>query len=49
MPVPKVSVLETCPSYRESTKRSKERQGSTVGVRLIASQIKVVKKDRDQL
>ena len=28
------SVLEICPSYRETTKRSKERQGPiTVGVR----------------
>ena len=28
-----MSVLERCPSYRESNKRSKERQGPTLGVR----------------
>ena len=28
-----VSVLKRCPSYRESNKRSKERQGPTLGVR----------------
>ena len=27
-----VSVLERCPSYRESTKGSKERQGPTISV-----------------
>ena len=27
-------VLERCPSYRESNKRSKERQGPTLTVRL---------------
>ena len=27
-----VPVLERCPSYRESTKRSNERQGATLGV-----------------
>ena len=26
-------ILERCPSYRESNKRSKERQGPTLGVR----------------
>ena len=46
--------LQRCPSYRESNKGSKERQGSTLGVRfrgvrLIQSQIKGVKKGRDQL
>ena len=30
-----VSVLERCPSYRESTKGNKQRQGPTLGVRLI--------------
>ena len=30
-----MSVLERCPSYRESNERSKERQGPTLGVRLI--------------
>ena len=29
------SLLERCPSYRESNKRSNERQGPTLGVRLI--------------
>ena len=29
-----VSVLERCPSYRESNKRSIERQGLTLSVRL---------------
>ena len=28
-----MSVLERCPSYRESNKGSKERQGPTLGVR----------------
>ena len=28
-----MSVLERCPSYRESNKRSKERQGQTLSVR----------------
>ena len=28
-----MSVLERCPSYRESNKRSKERQGPTLSVR----------------
>ena len=46
-------VLQRCPSYRESNKGSKERQGSTLGVRfrdvrLIESQITGVKKGRDQ-
>ena len=31
------SVLEICPSYRESTKRSKERQEPTLGVHLVRS------------
>ena len=50
-----VSVLPRCASYRESNKASKERQGPTLrcpfnrGVRLIESQIKGVKKGRDQL
>ena len=51
-----MSVLERCPSYRESNKGSKERQGPTLGVRLremsvlyIESQIKGVKKGKDQL
>ena len=30
-----MSVLERCPSYKESNKRTKERQGPTPGVRLI--------------
>ena len=47
--------LERCPSYRKSNRRSKERQGPTLGVRFtevsvfIESQIKGVKKGRDQL
>ena len=28
-----MSVLQRCPSYRESNKESKERQGPTLGVR----------------
>ena len=28
-----MSILERCPSYKESNKRSKERQGPTLGVR----------------
>ena len=28
-----VHLIERCPSYRESTKRGKERQGTTLGVR----------------
>ena len=28
-----MSILERCPSYKESTKRGKERQGTTLGVR----------------
>ena len=41
-----MSVLERCPSYRESKKRSKERQGPTLkcpfyrGVRLIEVSVK---------
>ena len=30
-----MSVLEKCPSYRESNKGNKQRQGPTLGVRLI--------------
>ena len=30
-----MSVLERCPSYRQSNKGNKERQGPTLGVRLI--------------
>ena len=44
-----MSVLQRCPSYRESNKRSKERQGPTLGVRRIESRIKEVKKGRDPL
>ena len=35
-----MSVLEGCPSYRQSNKGSKERQGPTVGVRLIEVSVK---------
>ena len=35
-----MSVLERCPSYRESNKRSKERQGPTLSVRLIEVSVK---------
>ena len=35
-----MSVLERCPSYRESNKGSKERQGPTLGVRLIEVSVK---------
>ena len=35
-----MSVLESCPSYRESNKGSKERQGPTLGVRLKEVSIK---------
>ena len=35
-----MSVLERCPSYIESTKGSKERQGPTLGVRLIEVSVK---------
>ena len=42
-------VLQRYPSYIESNKGSKERQGPTLGVRLRESQIKEVKKGRDQL
>ena len=50
-----MSVLQRCPSYRESNKGSKERQGPTLGVcfirgvHLIESQMKGVKKGRDQV
>ena len=33
-------VLERCPSYRESSKGSKERQGPALGVRLIEVSVK---------
>ena len=35
-----MSVLQRCPSYRESNKGSKERQGPTLGVRLIEVSVK---------
>ena len=35
-----MSVLERCPSYRESNKGSKERQRPTLSVRLIEVSIK---------
>ena len=35
-----MSVLERCPSCRESNKGSKERQGPTLGVRLIEVSVK---------
>ena len=35
-----MSILERCPSYRESTERSKERQGPTLGVCLIEVSVK---------
>ena len=35
-----MSILERCPSYKESNKRSKERQGPTLGVRLIKVSVK---------
>ena len=35
-----MSVLERCPSYKESNKGSKERQGPTLGVRLIEVSVK---------
>ena len=50
-----MSVLQRCPSCRESNKGSKERRRPTLGVRftedvrLIESQIKAVKKNGDQL
>ena len=44
-----MSVLERSPSYKESNEGTKERQGPTLGVRLIESQIRGVKKSRDQL
>ena len=39
-----MSILQRCSSYRDSNKGSKERQGPTLGVRLMESQIKGVKK-----
>ena len=35
-----MSVLERCPSYKESNKGNKQRQGPTLGVRLIEVSIK---------
>ena len=35
-----MSVLQRCPSYGESNKGSKERQGPTLGVRLIEVSVK---------
>ena len=35
-----MSVLERCPSHRESNKGSKARQGPTLGVRLIEVSVK---------
>ena len=35
-----MSIFERCPSYRESNKRSKERQGLTLGVRFTEVSVK---------
>ena len=35
-----MSVLQRCPSYGESNKGSKEKQGPTLGVRLIEVSVK---------
>ena len=35
-----MSVLQRCPSYRESNERSKERQGPTLGVRFTEVSVK---------
>ena len=35
-----MSILERCPSYKESNKRSKERQGPTLGVRFTEVSVK---------
>ena len=35
-----MSVLERCPSYRESNEESKERQGPTLGVRFTEVSVK---------
>ena len=35
-----MSVLQRCPSYRESNKGSKERQGPTLGVRFTEVSVK---------
>ena len=35
-----MSVLERCPSYRESNKGSNEKQGPTVGVRFTEVSVK---------
>ena len=37
-----MSVLQRCPSYRESNKGSKERQGPTLGVRFTEVSVKRV-------
>ena len=39
---PYVTILERCPSYRQSTRRSKERQGLTLGDR--SSEVYVLKR-----
>ena len=44
-----LSQRDVCLIIKESTKRSKERQEPTLGVRLIERQLKRVKKGRDQL
>ena len=36
----KCPFLERCPSYRESNKENKEKQGPTLGVRLIEVSVK---------
>ena len=38
--VSKVSVLERCPSYKESNKGNKQRQGPTLGVRFTEVSVK---------
>ena len=35
-----MSVLDRCPSYKESNKGNKQRQGPTLGVRLIEVSVK---------
>ena len=35
-----MSILERCPTYRESNKGNKQRQGPTLGVRLIEVSVK---------
>ena len=44
-----VSFLERCPSYRESNKRSKERQGPTLGVRFTGVHLTEVSVKRESL